>query len=70
VVAFLIEEKIRIKGVRLIYGLAQKIHKNGALPLFCRKAIGGSGYVAPFEIENPQTATILAVGHPCEEDSH
>jgi plasmid stabilization system protein ParE len=51
----------------------------------CRKAIGGpggpflreliipfggSGYVTLFEIEDPQTVTILTVRHQREEDYH
>jgi plasmid stabilization system protein ParE len=54
-------------------------------PFSCRKAIGGtgwpflreliipfggSGYVALFEIEDPQTVAILAVRHQREEDYH
>jgi plasmid stabilization system protein ParE len=31
---------------------------------------GGSGYVALFEIENPDTVTILALRHQREEDYH
>ena len=54
-------------------------------PFSCRKAsggsgspflrelivpFGGSGYVALFEIENPNTVTILAMRHQREEDYH
>jgi hypothetical protein len=45
----------------------------GAGTPFLREMIipfGSSGYVALFEIEDPQTVTILAVRHQREEDYH
>jgi len=52
-------------------------------PFTCRKALpedpflremiisyGAKGYVVLFEIENPQTVTILALRHQREEDYH
>ena len=51
-------------------------------PFTCRKAgdcpflreliipLGGSGYVALFEIENDSTVTVVAVRHQVEDDYH
>lgn len=50
-------------------------------PFSCRKtstpflrelviSFGATGYVAPFEIEDHQTVTILAIRHQREEDYH
>jgi plasmid stabilization system protein ParE len=65
--------------------LAKAMELLEVFPFSCRKAsggsgspflrelivpFGGSGYVALFEIENPDTVTILAVRHQREEDYH
>ena len=65
--------------------IAKAVEVLEVFPFSCRKAIGvsgspflreliipfkGSGYVALFEIEDPRTATIVAVRHQREEDYH
>ena len=65
--------------------IAKAVELLEIFPFSCRKALGGpggpflreliipfgsAGYVALFEIENPQTVTVLAVRHQREEDYH
>lgn len=81
---FLIEQDIAT-AERAEAVIAKTIEVLEIFPFTCRKALGGpggpflreliipfgaTGYVALFEIENPQTVTILAVRHQREEDYH
>ena len=65
--------------------IAKAIELLEVFPFSCRKAVGGpgspflreliipfgnAGYVALFEIEGPQTVTILAMRHQREDDYH
>jgi plasmid stabilization system protein ParE len=65
--------------------IAKAVELLQIFPFSCRKAVGGagtpflremiipfgtSGYVALFEIDDPETVTILAVRHQREEDYH
>lgn len=81
---FLVEQDFATAGCAEA-AIAKAIELLEVFPFSCRKAIGGpggpflreliipfggSGCVALFEIENPQTVTILAVRHQLEEDYH
>lgn len=68
---------------RALAAIKAGIHTLELTPFTCRKAEGGSpflrelvipfgaaGYVALFEIDDPQTVTVLAVRHQRESDYH
>jgi plasmid stabilization system protein ParE len=63
--------------------IAASIQLLEQFPFTCRKAIsddaclrelvipfGGAGYVALFEIDDPETVTVIAVRHQREDDYH
>jgi len=81
---FLIEQDIAA-AERAEAAIAKAVELLEIFPFSCRKALGGpggpflreliipfggAGYVALFEIENPQTVTILAFRHQREDDYH
>jgi len=81
---FLLEQDIAA-AERAEVAIAKAVELLEVFPFSCRKVVGGSGspflreliipfggagYVALFEIESPQTVTILALRHQREEDYH
>lgn len=81
---FLLEQDIGA-AERAEAAIAKAIELLEIFPFSCRKATGGSGspflreliipfgsagYIALFEIDDPDTVTILAVRHQREEDYH
>ncbi|MBI4999110.1 MAG: type II toxin-antitoxin system RelE/ParE family toxin [Rhodocyclales bacterium] len=81
---FLLEQDIAT-AERAEAAIAKAVELLEIFTFSCRKALGGpggpflreliipfgsAGYVALFEIENPQTVTVLAVRHQREEDYH
>ena len=81
---FLLEQDLH-SAERAEAAIAKAVELLQVFPFSCRKAFGGAGspflrgmiipfagagYVALFEIDDPQTVTILAVRHHREEDYH
>ncbi|MCX7173487.1 MAG: type II toxin-antitoxin system RelE/ParE family toxin [Proteobacteria bacterium] len=81
---FLIEKDLSL-AERAEAAISKAVELLELFPFTCRKAAGGSGstflreliipfggagYVALFEIDDPQTVTILAVRHQREDDYH
>lgn len=81
---FLLEQDIGA-AERAQASIAKAVELLEVFPFSCRKATGGSGspflreliipfgsagYIALFEIDDPQTVTILAVRHQREDDYH
>ncbi|MDD5296736.1 MAG: type II toxin-antitoxin system RelE/ParE family toxin [Rhodocyclaceae bacterium] len=81
---YLLERDIAL-AERAEAAIAKALELLEIFPFSCRKAgggsgnpflreliipFGGSGYVALFEIESPETVTVLALRHQREEDYH
>ena len=81
---FLLEQDIGA-AERAQASIAKAVELLEVFPFSCRKATGGSGspflreliipfgsagYIALFEIDDPQPVTILAVRHQREDDYH